>query len=67
MIIVEKNLIHNLVFFKDFIDSEMFNFCFCFQFNVPFKIISLIETSQSIGWAKREYPGMLKNVRVPTV
>ena len=37
---------------------------FCFfvvvffhQFNVPFKIISLIETSQSIGGAKREYPG----------
>ena len=27
------------------------------QFNVPFKIISLIETSQSIGGAKREYPG----------
>ena len=26
------------------------------QFNVPFKIISLIETSQSIGGAKREYP-----------
>ena len=30
---------------------------FFIQFNVPFKIISLIETSQSIGWAKREYPG----------
>ena len=28
-----------------------------FNFNVPFKIISLIETSQSIGGAKREYPG----------
>ena len=27
------------------------------QFNVPFKIISLIETSQSVGGAKREYPG----------
>ena len=27
------------------------------QFNVPFKIISLIEASQSIGAAKREYPG----------
>ena len=27
------------------------------QFNVPFKIISLIETSQSIGGAKQEYPG----------
>ena len=26
-------------------------------FNVPFKIISLIETSQSIGGAKLEYPG----------
>ena len=24
---------------------------------VPFKIISLIETSQSIGGGKREYPG----------
>ena len=30
---------------------------FFFQLNVPFKIISLIETSQSIGGAKREYPG----------
>ena len=30
---------------------------FLIQFNVPFKIISLIETSQSIGGAKQEYPG----------
>ena len=30
---------------------------FLIQFNVPFKIISLIETSLSIGVAKREYPG----------
>ena len=30
---------------------------FLIQFNVPFKIISVIETSQSIGGAKREYPG----------
>ena len=30
---------------------------FFIQFNVPFKIISLIETSQSIGGANREYPG----------
>ena len=30
---------------------------FLIQFNVPFKIILLIETSQSIGGAKREYPG----------
>ena len=28
-----------------------------YPFNVPFKIISLIETSRSIGGAKREYPG----------
>ena len=33
------------------------SFFFLVQFNVPFKIISLIETSQSIGGAKREYPG----------
>ena len=35
------------------------SFFFLIQFNVPFKIISLIyiETSQSIGGAKREYPG----------
>ena len=32
-------------------------FFFWIQSNVPFKIISLIETSQSIGGAKREYPG----------
>ena len=32
-------------------------FGFLIQFNVPFNIISLIETSQSIGGAKREYPG----------
>ena len=30
---------------------------FFIQFNVPVNIISLIETSQSIGGAKREYPG----------
>ena len=30
---------------------------FFIQFNVPFKIISVIETSQSIGGLKREYPG----------
>ena len=29
---------------------------FLIQFNVPFKIISLRETSQSVGGAKREYP-----------
>ena len=33
----------------------IFIFIFFIQFNVPFKIISLIETSQSIGWAKREF------------
>ena len=33
------------------------NFFFFIQFNVPFKIISLIETSQSIGGTKRENPG----------
>ena len=32
-------------------------FLFFIQFNVPFNIISLIETSQSIGGAKRGYPG----------
>ena len=38
--------------------SFFFLFFFFFvQFNVPSKIISLIETSQSIGGAKREYPG----------
>ena len=30
---------------------------FFIQFNVPFKIISLKETSLSVGGAKREYPG----------
>ena len=30
---------------------------FLIQFYVPFQIISLIETSQSIGGAKQEYPG----------
>ena len=45
---------HNIGFYEDFF------FFFLIQFNVPFnmfKIISLIETSQSIGGAKREYPG----------
>ena len=36
---------------------QKLDFFFLIQFNVPFKIISLIETSQSIGGAKREYPG----------
>ena len=31
-----------------------------YPFNVPFKIISLVETSQSIGGAKRKYPGKLR-------
>ena len=38
-------------------DFIFFIFFFFIQFNVPFKIISLIETSQSVGRAKREYPG----------
>ena len=32
-------------------------FFLAIPFNVLFKIISLTETSQSIGGAKREYPG----------
>ena len=32
------------------------SFLFLIQFNVPFIIISLIETSQLVGGAKREYP-----------
>ena len=40
----------------DLIKGGAFN-DFFFQFNVPFKIISFIETSQSIGGAKRDYPG----------
>ena len=39
------------------VEGNFFFFFFFIQFNVPFKIISLIETSQSIGGAKREYPG----------
>ena len=35
----------------------IFFFFFLIQFNVPFKIISLIETSQWVGGAKQEYPG----------
>ena len=41
-------------------DFNIRNVSFVFvliQFNVPFKIISLIGSSQSIGGAKREYPG----------
>ena len=34
----------------------LFSFFFI-QFNVSFKIISVIETSQSVSGAKREYPG----------
>ena len=37
--------------------EQKLNSFFFIQFNVPFKIISLIETSQSICGAKREYPG----------
>ena len=43
---IEKNIMFIILFYFFFI-----------QFNVPFKIISLIETSQSVGGAKREYPG----------
>ena len=38
---------------------------FFIQFNDPFKIISLIETSQSIDGAKREYPGKGKPPDTP--
>ena len=37
--------------------TTLFVWVFFIQFNIPFKIISLIETSQSVGGAKREYPG----------
>ena len=40
-----------------FITFSLLFLFFLIQFNVPFKIISLIETSQSIGKTKREYPG----------
>ena len=39
----DNNVVHQIIFF--------------IQFNVPIKVISLIETSQLIGGAKREYPG----------
>ena len=42
---------------KSKITVDMIEGQFFFQFHVPFKIISLKETSQSIGGAKREYPG----------
>ena len=35
----------------------VFLLLFFIQFNIPFKIISLIETSQLVGGAKSEYPG----------
>ena len=41
---------------RDVISTNFFFFFFLIQFNVPFKIISLIETSQWVGGAKREYP-----------
>ena len=41
--------------------SHPSNVFFFIQFNVPFKIISLIETSQSVGGAKREYPRRRKS------
>ena len=52
---------HNIGFYEDLtknifeLSSNIFLF-FLIQFNVPFKIISLIETSQWVGGAKREYP-----------
>ena len=39
------------------VTEKFFVVVFFIQFYVPFKIISLIETSQSIGGAKWEYPG----------
>ena len=36
---------------------QLFFCCFFIQFNVPFKIISLIETSQSIGGRNGRTPG----------
>ena len=52
---------NNIGSFRDhyfsFLCVYVFLFIFFIQFNVPFKIISLRKTSQSIGGAKREYPG----------
>ena len=42
---------HNTAAFHNVMSIVIF-----IQFNFPFKIISLIEMSQSIGGAKREYP-----------
>ena len=40
-----------------YISVLTYEFIFFIQFNVPFKIISLIETSHSVGGAKRGHPG----------
>ena len=42
---------------KKILEGFLPDFFFLIQFNVPFKIISLIEMSQSKGGAKQEYPG----------
>ena len=42
---------------SDMVIKGIDNYYFFFRFNVPFKIISLIETSQWVGGGKREYPG----------
>ena len=46
-----------MYFIAKYHDRRKAIYFFLIQFNVPFNIISLIETSQSIGGAKREYSG----------
>ena len=54
---VEEGLIRKRVGINEMQCGFMLGCFFLIEFNVPFKIISLIETSQSIGGAKLEYPG----------
>ena len=52
-----SNLLNKLQKNNNMLGTASYLIAFFFiQFNVPFKIISLIETSQSIGGAKWEYP-----------
>ena len=48
---------NGVVIFAQNIFFFLFFFFFLIQFNVPFKIISLIETSQSIGGRNGSTPG----------
>ena len=57
MLTMQPRFVAVLVLFRPVVPRHSPHAAFFYQFNVPFKIISLIETSQSIGGQNGSTPG----------